>query len=207
MTSPATTHPGGIAYPDFPNIGIDPNSPEISDDIFEKIEAENIKESEECFGNLVRCEFDNLVNYASVSPKYNATLLCDAYQSYRWDAQRLDDNMPDSPTPDHFKLSGYLAYWLRRNSPVTKFEPTEEEHRLTTEAKQLRQFLFEYGRVYLPFMMGYRICWFFERNKEGGKRLPDFIDADYINTACYFLKYKNVSPHSLGLVYRSLFFV
>lgn len=201
-TSEVTPRPSGIiSYPKFPDIIIDPKSPEITNDIFDKIKTQN------AFGDLIKREFDECSRDAALEPEYSVDLLHDAYQSYQWDVERLDDNMPNSPSPDHFKLSGYLAYWLRRNSPILRWKPTTAEHRINEDEKEFRQFIFDYGRVYHPFMLGYRICWFFERNKETESPILKSIDGDYINTVCYYMKYKSVSPHSLGLLYRSLFFV
>ena len=180
----------------------DPSSPFIECAIFDKIK------NQDKFGDLVVREFDADTSYVSLKLQYSADLLHDAYQSYKWDIERLNENMPDSTTPDHFKLSGYLAYWLRRNSPIVGWENIKREKPLSPEEEKFREFLFEYGRVYLPFLLGYRICWFFEDNrKDRDSKLPGFLDQNYVNIACYFMRYKNVSPHALGLVYRSLFFV
>lgn len=191
-----------IRRPNFPPMDINPHSLLIEKDVFNNIETED------GFGELVKHGFDEDAHDAFLKLEYSVGLLHDAYQSYRWDTQRLDKNMPNSESPSHFKLSGCLAYWLRRNSPIENWKTTEEEHRITDDAKGLRKFISDYGRVYHPFMLGYRICWSFERNKEDGSPfLSTTINANYINTVCYYMKYKSVSPHALGLIYQSLFFV
>lgn len=183
------------------DIGLDSTSPKINKDVFKKIE------NEDEFGALIAREFDSYSRHANLSLQYSTDLLHDAYQSYQWDVKRLTENMPDSPSPDHFKLSGCLAYWLRRNSPIASWEIIDSNHKISAEKQKSRDFLYNYGRVYHPFMLGYRICWFFEYHKQGAakRRIPDSLDSDYVHTICYFMKHKSVSPHALGLIYRSLF--
>lgn len=151
--------------------------------------------------------FGELSQVARIKPLYSPHLLHDAWQSFKWDLDRLDGNMPDSK-PDHFKICGLAAYWLRRHSPIIDFE--EDRVKITRDAtvKEWRGIFEKYDRVFLPFAFGYRICYFFESNKEtdDGKepRLP-VLDTKYIEAQCYVMKYKNISPHAMGMVYRALF--
>ena len=179
----------------------DPNSPYIHRDTLN-----NIHTDEKKFGEFVYLEFDKDAEYAALNPQYSRDLVHDAHQSYVWDVNRLEDNMKTSP--DHFKICGYLAYWLRRNSPVIRWNETAPHHRIDEDTRKARELIFEFGRSFHAFMIGYRVCWFFERNKQAAlpaARLLPAINGDYIRVVCYAMKYKNVSPHAMGLIYRSLF--
>ena len=173
--------------------------PPIEADIFDKLRKK------EWFQNFVYQEFKYEAAKAGLKPKFSSDLLHDAWQSYIWDIERPDGNMPT--VPDHFKHCGYLAYWLQRHSPVTGWEAVRDAHKITKEEDAARDLIFSAGRAYHAFSLGYRICFFFEQNKESEIRLPRPINADYIRHISYYMKYKNVSPHAMGLVYRSLFWV
>ena len=179
---------------------IDLQPPPIEADIFDKLRKK------EWFQNFVYQEFKYEAAKAGLKSKFSSDLLHDAWQSYVWDIERLDDNM-QPVIPDHFKHCGYLAYWLQRHSPVAFWEPSADEYEMDTDAKQLRKLIDDCGRALHAFSLGYRICFFFEKNKESEIRLPRPINADYIRHISYYMKYKNVSPHAMGLVYRSLFWV
>ena len=176
---------------------LDLRPPPIQDDIFDKLR------SEKAFSNFVCKEFAYEAAKAALKPEYSPDLMHDAWQSYMWDIDRLDNNMP--AVPDHFKRCGYLAYWLRRHSPVALWQPLKEEYEISASEKEYRNLIHNCGRAFHAFSFGYRICLFFEENKESEVKLPRPIDADYIRHIAYYMKYKSVSPHAMGLIYRSLF--
>ena len=105
-------------------------------------------------------------------------------------------------SPSHFTHAGFIVYWLSRFNPVSldigKYRPSGEE-------RKVRDFLQSYGHVALAFALGFRICHNFERGKGDDTPLP-FPDEDYVNGACYLMKYKSIPPHAIGFIYRSLFF-
>ena len=128
----------------------------------------------------------------------------DAYQCYKSDIERLDANM--KTFPDHFKHAGCLAYWLRRHYPVFKWR--EADAMLPEKHEEARKFFIDYGHVFQAFNMGYEICLYFERHRIPViQNPPRDVDKDYVQTVCYLMKYKNISPHAMGFIYRSLFFV
>ena len=142
-------------------------APPINDKIFEDIASEEGK-----FCRFIAGEFNDEVGRGCLKCKFSAELFHDAYQSYKWDIERLSKNM-ETP-PDHYKLSGFLSYWLRRSSPVIGWDNQgRNDFDLTRDQKKVREFIFDYGRTYLTFSLGY----------------------------------KNISPHSLRVIYKSLFFV
>ena len=127
----------------------------------------------------------------------------DVYECYTEDAERLAGKMPT--VPDHFKHAGILAYWLRRHNPILSWKETGVMPH--NEYASARDFLMRYGHVYLAFAYGYRICLLYVRESTGGKTMPELTpNPNYIESICNLMKYKSVSPHSLGFIYRSLFF-
>lgn len=150
---------------------------------------------------------------AHLMPRFVRYRVGDAYTFWVDDLKRVEfaeRNLTNGL--DHFKQCGHLAYWLRRSSPIVEFldssgaYATEVGH-LDEYGEELRTLLYKYGAEYLAFDFGYQICLFYERNKaEATERAKSLvISGDYIEMVCNFLKCKNVSPHSLSLIYKSLF--
>ena len=167
----------------------------ITGDIFRKIE--NYDE----FGQFVSDEFCRHAEKAFFIPQLCGNLLEEAHHCYMKDIDRME-------APDYFELCGCLAYWLRRNNPVIEWDETKTKFQLNKEEKTYRNFLFDCGRQYHAFYLGYTMCLALEhqRNPSSAKPLPQ-IDENYIRAACHLMKYKNISPHAMGFIYRSLFFV
>jgi hypothetical protein len=114
---------------------------------------------------------------------------------------------------DHFKQCGHLAFWLRRLSPIVEAHDTmqnlgdAEGYPLTDDEKAFRKLLLGYCNEYLAFDYAYQICKYYELGKQGGsERAAALVPTrEYYVTACQFLKYKNVSPHAMHLILKSLF--
>jgi hypothetical protein len=114
---------------------------------------------------------------------------------------------------DHFKQCGHLAFWLRRLSPIVEAHDMTlnlgdaEGYALTDDEREFRKLLLGYCNEYLAFDYAYQICKYYELGKEGGsERAASLIPVrEYYVTACQFMKYKNVSPHALHLILKSLF--
>ena len=66
--------------------------------------------------------------------------------------------------------------------------------------------MLQYGSEALAFDLGISICVFFEIHQKGNhnRMVPDF-SSDYVKAISYFMKFKNISPHSMGMIFRSLF--
>lgn len=113
---------------------------------------------------------------------------------------------------DHFKQCGLLAYWLRRSSPLIDFQdyssPVEGDSEYLDKAHEdFKDLLMLYASEYLAFDWAFKICLFHERTRPDKTERADRIQLsrEYIRTTCHFLKCKQVSPHSLFLIYKSLF--
>ncbi len=153
---------------------------------------------------------------AKFVPAISGRRLRDAHTFWINDLKRLALSFKDTGrTPDYYKQAAHLAYWLRRQNPVTSyrdgFNPQDGgSDGPTVHESEVRELLRKYGGEFLAFDLGFQICDFYERmNLTNGKTEPPpafKLDRDYINTMVYFLKTKNVSPHALFLVYKALFF-
>jgi hypothetical protein len=82
-----------------------------------------------------------------------------------------------------------------------------EGYPLSEDEIAFRKLLLGYCNEYLAFDYAYQICKYYEIGKEGGsERAINLIPSrGYYQTMCQFLKYKNVSPHAMHLILKSLF--
>ena len=168
------------------------------------------------FIEFVEKRYRNSCEAAGFEPTFSARIV-DIYECWQEDIKRLSENSMhnDSGKPDHFKHAGILAYWLRRLPPICSLIETTPRYRnliesIQTESGQNFQqlscedfgayLLCEYTDVYLAFDFGLRIC---ERFNYLGETKN--FTKNYLRMMCYFLKYKNVSPHGLIMIYQSLF--
>ena len=118
---------------------------------------------------------------------------------------------------DHFKHASFIAFWLRRMIPIneTYRDPDPEAH----SSKEEQNFFLRYGNEICALLIGFQICLYYEMasiSEESGDvvapmadweemlrktRFPPHIIRDF----AMVLKHKNMSPHSLYLMFRSLF--
>ena len=183
------------------------DNPTISRNVFTNIMQEIN------FAKFVKEQFEYTVGLAHWFPHFSDSLMHDAYQSWHRDITRMpDDSMQGSSSePDHFKNSGVLAYWLRRFPPAQHFTDNTKSiqdsypYSVMPRDEEFRELLRGYVPEYLAFDIGFRICDFFETQKKDSPCQPKSLSDDYIKMACHFLKYKNVSPHSMILMYKSLY--
>lgn len=138
---------------------------------------------------------------------FDAQRFASAYEFWRDDIDALPRKM-QSGEPDHFKKSGFLAFWLRREPPVMCWDDsTVDLDQLSPQVQYQLTYLKKYGREYGAFMLGYTICLHFECSKSGGPYIPSKfgLTSKYIDDIMFFMKRMNVSPHGLYLIYESLF--
>jgi len=123
---------------------------------------------------------------------------------------------PETQELDDFKHAGFIAFWLRRRIPV-------EDVEFLTVRKFLEEdedFFLGYCNEICAFTIGLWICTFYQSHTtaiEGNvQSLRDnrlnylqacTIDFPLFRDIVVTLKHKNVSPHDLYLIYRSLFAV
>ena len=166
--------------------------------------------------NYFKATFDNYAvetaHKALLHPKMSLSRLHDVHFCWRDDLSRITEREPKlKDGPDHFKQCAHLAYWLRRRSPVVEYEDLHKKYEgdghIYDNERKLRDILDPYGGEYLSFNFGFEICQHYELNKEcrAHKDLKIAITDEYIIDACHMLKFKNVSPHSIYMIYRTLF--
>lgn len=113
----------------------------------------------------------------------------------------------DTP-PDHFKHAGFLCFWLRRRIVLDEIIDTGRAG-VSTSSKT---FFANYGSELCAFLAGYWLCLGFEYSAE--MDAAEDIEAllsklevspNYLTEVCKLMRYKEVSPHALYLIYKSLF--
>lgn len=179
----------------------------ISKDVFEHLEDGKF------FIEFVREQYVACASPARLVPVLSAHRLFDAHLQWRQDLERVSRFELRDKEPDHYKQSGHLIYWLRRASPVIEWVDETgnigdaEGYPILSAEQEFRELLMKYGNEYLSFDLGYRICRYFEESRVDSPIDPGErpLTTDYILTVAHFLKVKNVSPHALFLVLRSLF--
>lgn len=177
-----------------------PEAPEITPEIFDDMAG-----SKKIFASHIRKHYVALCYGGGYEPRFNEGRLDDAWVSFQRDKKHAARSMPDGGAPDHFKLSGILAYWLRRFAPVYDLRDLS----MVRFAPATLADLFKKYPSELPaFDLGVSVCDFFERRKKtnpaGGPAIEE-NDFDYYKAMCYVMKFKSLSPHSMGMIYRSLY--
>lgn len=147
-------------------------------------------------------------------PHFSIPRLHDAHGSWRNDLERVEDREDNLDAGlDHFKQCGHLAFWIRRHSPIVEYADLTSnyqdggEHQFTRNETERRELLVSYGNEFIAFDFGLQFCLYYERRKAAPtERAKNFtITMEYIESVCHFLKFKQVSPHALYLIYKSLF--
>lgn len=155
-----------------------------------------------------------VLDAARLAPHFAPLRLVEAHGAWVNDMNRVEEREEQLQDGlDHFKQCGHLAFWLRRMSPVVEAIDTTQNLAdaeglpVTSNEEAFRNLLFGYLNEYLAFDFCYQICRFYESGLSGGQERVNsrVLSADYYRTMCHFLKYKTVSPHSLFLIYKSIF--
>lgn len=178
-----------------------PQTPEIAHEIFDEM-----ADSGDGFAAHVRRHYAHLCFYCGYEPVLSPSRVDDAWISFRRDKKHAAHSMPGGGAPDHFKLCGILVYWLRRFAPVYDLRDLNMAYRAHPALSEL---LKKYPSELPAFDFGMTVCDFFERHrKENASGVPavgECDNFDYHESVCYLMKFKNLSPHSLGMIYRSLY--
>lgn len=181
---------------------------EIAEGRLQAIEADE--------GEFVRfySEFsEEILRFGRLFPRLSRARLLEAHGAWKKDMERVGDheNKLDAGL-DHFKRAGHLAFWLRRMSPIVEFvDETQNiadggEYELDNRENDFRDLMAGHANEYIAFDIGFQFCKFYEIAIGSTRANSINLDEDYIRTTCHFMKYKQVSPHSLFMIYKSLFF-
>jgi hypothetical protein len=149
---------------------------------------------------FVEIFYSYMVDGTGITIEICPSRLSFAHHFWQKDLVRVSKREFDGGELDHFKQSGHLSYWLRRQSPVIRWDISGSNH------EEYANFLVTCGNEHFSFMLGYRLCLYFECNKDIPFNESKFaLSSKYVRDTCYFLKQKNVSPHALALIFRSIF--
>ena len=167
---------------------------------------EELADSEKEFAKKVRVFYTDFCRGAGYEPAWIDARLDDAWVAFQRDKQDVRKSLPKgSPGGDHFKLCGILVYWLRRYAPVADMRDLSMNIAALPGADKLQPLLQKYPSELPAFEMGLTICDFFAENAANGGTDRPGVDLDYYEAVCYLMKFKSISPHSMGMIYRSLF--
>lgn len=145
-------------------------------------------------------------------PKISKVRLYDAHYAWQDDLSRVEGREQNLDKGlDHFKQCGHLAYWMRRMAPIVEYDDHivkyESGEEIYKDEMRARKLLFEYGTEFIAFDFAFQICFYYE--SERTDRHTEFkaplLTPNYLRDICHMLKFKHVSPHSMTLIYRSLF--
>jgi hypothetical protein len=161
-------------------------------------------------------------NYAKQANAWGCTAIMserrlgEAYDFWIADQNRtLKEGMPEgTETLDHFKHASFISFWLRRMLPINN---TNAGRPVFAVDPKIQNFFMRYGNELCALLVGFHICLFYEASLErvAGTlsvrkdrleylrkcRIPEHTIQDFV----MILKHKNMSPHALYLLYKSLF--
>ncbi len=167
---------------------------------------------ENWFRDFVTSQYIYTASPVSILPRISPSALVDAHGQWVTDLKRVKNfELGDRSEPDHFKQAGHLTYWLRRSQPVydVKMEAsgTPPNFHGNPLAEIFHRLIMVAPNEYLAFDLGYRIVLLHEcYSQDPPKSESEFaLTDDYIVTMVQFLRNKNVSPHALFLIFKSLF--
>lgn len=163
-------------------------------------------------------------NYSRLAAQWNCGVLMSArrlgetYDFWREDHTRtLSEGIKTSVSLDHFKHASFIGFWLRRMLPINQTLVVSQYQSVPDDrnADENQKFFFRYGNELCALL--FQICLFYEASYERDNHkivdradrltflkqcmLPPQVIADFV----MILKHKNMSPHALYLLYKSLF--
>ncbi|MEH2481544.1 hypothetical protein V1282_004901 [Nitrobacteraceae bacterium AZCC 2146] len=147
-------------------------------------------------------------------PVISKPRLIEAHGAWVNDLSRVGAHEPNLEDGlDHFKRCGHLSFWLRRMGPIVEALDTTKNlgdsagYDLSRDEIDFRELLLGYCNEYIAFDFSYQICKYYEMGKVPPSPRATAIapSREYFQTMCQFLKYKNVSPHAMHLIFKSLF--
>lgn len=148
----------------------------------------------------------------------------DAHDYWLGDVERTLTSSTDDETTelDHFKHGAFIAFWLRRLVIINDIWFRPEDHATSIAGESVPSVaqiqFYRFGNEICALYAGFFICLAYEtyakteRLRQGDvtrvitdatyvQAIPDTIRNEYPK----LLKHKNVSPHALYMLYRSLF--
>ena len=160
--------------------------------------------AEEWFATAIFRNYQRIANRNGCEMQPNARRLREARALWLNDLSNM--KIEGDGEPDHFKQAGFLAYWLRRRLVISI---TRELSTFAGTPQQI-QFL-ERPNEICSFLLGFRICLFFQANRKVGPERKEYLESvdlvpEFLKDASILLFAKQLSPHAMYLIYRSLFY-
>lgn len=161
------------------------------------------------FFNFVDYNFSRFAAQYGCSITTSPRRMLDAFDAWRRDAKAWLGEMNEHQGTtglDHFKYAGILAFWLRRRLVIERIQyldPAISEGAREPSATQER--FVEFGDEICSFFLGFHFCFRYEYDERRWDLPTAHLNDDYVAIMATFLKRKNVSPHAMYLIYKSLF--
>ena len=143
----------------------------------------------------------------------------EAYDFWNQDqARTLEKGIEDGAEGlDHFKHAWFISFWLRRLTPINV---THRDVKAAHTNAEKQDFFLRYGKEICALLIGYEICLYYEMaaiaDESTGQTIVPMTEWEAVLKKTNFtqpllrdfamvLKHKNMSPHSLYLLFKSLF--
>jgi hypothetical protein len=168
------------------------------------------------FNAFVRYQYAEIVfAMESVGPMFSDYWIRHAHFRWMKDMKYVSGKEYDGGNLDHFKRAGFLCYWLRRCPPLSDIGRNPDTHFASIRHRKDKPILIQYGNAFAAFDISFRLCRYFESSRKDRNYSPETRRAiatfaisqksSFITDICYTLSEKNISPHSLNMLYKGLF--
>lgn len=126
----------------------------------------------------------------------------EAQADWKTDMKRLidDKRIDQSELPCHIKHAAFLCYWLRRRQIVRDISGSE------ITSQHLRHYPNEFVAARTSLILLF-FCHYFQPGADIDKilgQLEDRFPNEFFEEFVIMLRYKNVSPHSIYLIFKAL---
>lgn len=173
-----------------------------------------MKDSYEDFNNIYTRFSIEQLEEVCLFPRLAEDRLIQARKAWKKDIKRSthhEKNLSDGP--DHFKQAGYLAFWLRKYLPIISINDEKDNfsdapgYDLSADQKEVRKTFGRYWNEYVAFNFGFQLVKLYEMGRNDIDSEPNDLklSRDFYRDMANVMKYKAISPHSLNMIYRSLF--
>lgn len=159
------------------------------------------------FFNFVDYNFNRFAGQYGCSVSTSGLRMLDVLDAWRRDASAWlgEMNRQQGTTGlDHFKHAGILAFWLRRRLVIERIRYLQPEDSRVEPSSTQDRFV-EFADELCSFFLGFHFCFRYEYEERRWDLPTAHLSDDYVATMVTFLKRKNVSPHAMYLIYKSLF--
>lgn len=152
------------------------------------------------FWSIISEQYDEIASTFGCEVELSSIKLLEAQKYWIHDLEHIA--VDESEEPDHFKHAGWLCHWLRKKMPASKII-IHDETKLTNTFE-------EYYSEVIAFTIGFRLVLFHECCARGYddsmivNTLNNYSTLSPLHDFLVYLSHKNVSPHAIYLIYKSL---